>query len=207
MDSSSTSTTPRRRSRSRSPSTRSWTSSSGAAGVNPGRSGYDLCMEAGQLVEDTRRLLAALFGGTRPASARVQPRTRPTRSTSRSSACSARATTRSPPRSSTTRCCARCITCRATLGVEVDHVPFDARGFVDPDDIRAPVPAEHATGRGQPRLERDRHGAAGRARSGRSAASAASGLPDRRVADGGQDHDRRRADVRRRAWCSPATSR
>jgi cysteine desulfurase family protein len=36
------------------------------AGVNAGRSGYDLCMEAGQLVEDTRRQMCALFGGRDP---------------------------------------------------------------------------------------------------------------------------------------------
>lgn len=35
-------------------------------GVNPGRSGYDMCIEAGDLVEDTRRLLASFFGGSEP---------------------------------------------------------------------------------------------------------------------------------------------
>jgi cysteine desulfurase family protein len=35
-------------------------------GVNPGRSGYDLGIEAGQLVEDTRRLVAELVGGRDP---------------------------------------------------------------------------------------------------------------------------------------------
>src|SRR5512147_1331244 len=33
-------------------------------GVNPGRSGYDLCVEAGQMVDDTRRLLTRFFNGT-----------------------------------------------------------------------------------------------------------------------------------------------
>ncbi len=32
--------------------------------VNPGRSGYDLCMEAGMVVEDTRKMLTVFFGGT-----------------------------------------------------------------------------------------------------------------------------------------------
>lgn len=36
------------------------------AGVNPGRSGYDLCLEAGSLVDETRTLLCAFFGGTDP---------------------------------------------------------------------------------------------------------------------------------------------
>ena len=35
-------------------------------GVNPGRSGFDLCLEAGHLVEDARKLLTGLFGGTDP---------------------------------------------------------------------------------------------------------------------------------------------
>jgi cysteine desulfurase family protein len=36
-------------------------------GVNPGRSGYDLCIESGDLVEETRRLLCGFFGGTDPS--------------------------------------------------------------------------------------------------------------------------------------------
>lgn len=35
-----------------------------SAGVNPGRSGFDLCLEAGSLVDETRKLLKAFFGGT-----------------------------------------------------------------------------------------------------------------------------------------------
>ncbi len=35
-------------------------------GVNPGRSGYDLCIEAGDVVEETRRLLCSFLGGTDP---------------------------------------------------------------------------------------------------------------------------------------------
>jgi cysteine desulfurase/selenocysteine lyase len=37
----------------------------GRLGVNPGRSGYDLCMVAGELVFETRKALAALFGGSK----------------------------------------------------------------------------------------------------------------------------------------------
>lgn len=35
-------------------------------GVNPGRSGYDLCMEAGELVEKTRDMLTKFFNGKDP---------------------------------------------------------------------------------------------------------------------------------------------
>jgi cysteine desulfurase/selenocysteine lyase len=38
----------------------------GRFGVNPGRSGYDLCMLAGELVFETRKALAAMFGGRMP---------------------------------------------------------------------------------------------------------------------------------------------
>lgn len=33
-------------------------------GVNPGRSGFDLCIEAGSIIEDTRKLLTRFFNGT-----------------------------------------------------------------------------------------------------------------------------------------------
>ncbi len=35
-------------------------------GVNPGRSGFDLSIEAGMMVDETRRLLTGLFGGSNP---------------------------------------------------------------------------------------------------------------------------------------------
>ena len=35
-------------------------------GVNPGRSGYDLCMETGLVVEETRKMLTGFFNGTDP---------------------------------------------------------------------------------------------------------------------------------------------
>ena len=38
----------------------------GRFGVNPGRSGYDLCMVAGELVYETRKALTAFFGGEVP---------------------------------------------------------------------------------------------------------------------------------------------
>ena len=36
------------------------------AGVNPGRSGYDLCLEAGEVVENTRKQMTRFFHGTDP---------------------------------------------------------------------------------------------------------------------------------------------
>ncbi|MDR0498932.1 MAG: aminotransferase class V-fold PLP-dependent enzyme [Holophagales bacterium] len=37
-----------------------------SAGVNPGRSGFDLCLEAGSMLDETRSLLCEFFGGTDP---------------------------------------------------------------------------------------------------------------------------------------------
>jgi len=36
------------------------------AGVNPGRSSFDLCLEAGGMMDETRKLLCEFFGGTDP---------------------------------------------------------------------------------------------------------------------------------------------
>ena len=35
-------------------------------GVNPGRSGYDLCLETGELAEETREMLTEIFNGKDP---------------------------------------------------------------------------------------------------------------------------------------------
>jgi len=71
-------------------------------GVNPGRSGYDLCMVAGELVFETRKVLATFLGAPSPNAWSSQP-TRLTPSTWRSRVCSSPATMRSRLRSSTTR--------------------------------------------------------------------------------------------------------
>ena len=105
-------------------------------GVNPGRSGYDLCMETGQLVDDTRKLLTRFFNGTDPDRlifaynstdalnlalfGMLQPGDHAVTTT---------------------------VEHNAVLrplhhlslhgGVQVDHVPFDSRGFVDSDAVVA----------------------------------------------------------------------
>ncbi len=104
-------------------------------GVNPGRSGYDICLEAGNVVDNTRKMLTEFFNGTdsnrlcfsynstdalnliifgmlRPGDHAISTTIehnsvlRPLYHLSRDS------------------------------GVEVDYVPFDDAGFVDPDDIK-----------------------------------------------------------------------
>jgi cysteine desulfurase family protein len=105
------------------------------AGVNPGRSGYDLCIEAGQLLEDTRRALARFFGGTDP--------NRLVFSANSTDALNLalfgllgpgdHAITTHLEHNSVLR---PLFHLARDQKVEVDHVPFDAQGFVDPDEIR-----------------------------------------------------------------------
>ncbi len=105
------------------------------AGVNPGRSGYDMCMEAGQLLDDTRRLLTRFFNGTDP-----------NRLCFTYNATDAlnliifgiltegdHAVTTTLEHNSVLRPLYHLSMFR---GVDVDYVPFDGRGFVDPAEIR-----------------------------------------------------------------------
>lgn len=103
-------------------------------GVNPGRSGYDLCMETGELVEETRKMLTHFFKGKDP-----------------NRLCFAYNSTdalnliingmlKEGDHAITTT-----IEHNSVLrplyhlykysGVEVDYIPFDSNGFVDPDDF------------------------------------------------------------------------
>jgi cysteine desulfurase/selenocysteine lyase len=104
-------------------------------GVNPGRSGYDLCIQAVEIVEETRELLTRFFNGTDP--------NRLVFGYNATDALNLAifGTLRAGDHAVTTH-----IEHNSVLrplyhlaqdgGVEVDHAPFDADGFVDPDDIR-----------------------------------------------------------------------
>jgi cysteine desulfurase family protein len=106
------------------------------AGVNPGRSGYDLCLEAGQVVEDTRRMLTRMMGGT--------DHNRMVFTSNSTDALNLalfgtlergdHAITTTLEHNSVLR---PLYHLARDFGVEVDHVPFDARGFVDAAAIRA----------------------------------------------------------------------
>ena len=104
------------------------------AGVNPGRSGYDLCMEVGELVEDTRKMLTEFFNGKDHnrlcfsynstdalnliISGMLQP--------------GDHAVTTTLEHNSVLRPLYHMF---KYSGVEVDHIPFDSKGFIDPDDF------------------------------------------------------------------------
>lgn len=104
-------------------------------GVNPGRSGYDLCMVAGSMVEETRKLLTEFFNGG----------TDPNRLVFGYNATDAlnlaifgllkegdHAITSNVEHNSVIRPLHHL---QKSGGVEVDYVPFDGRGFVDPDEF------------------------------------------------------------------------
>ena len=106
------------------------------AGVNPGRSGYDLCMEAGQLVEDTRREAAALFGGRDPHRLVFGLNSTDALNLALFGMLQRgdHAITTTLEHNSVLR---PLYHLERDFDVEVDHVPFDAAGFIDPDAIRA----------------------------------------------------------------------
>ncbi len=103
-------------------------------GVNPGRSGYDLCLETGSLVEETRRLLTKFFNGRDP--------NRLCFSYNSTDALNLiifgllkegdHAITTTLEHNSVLR---PLYHLWKYGGVEVDYIPFDGRGFVDPDDF------------------------------------------------------------------------
>jgi cysteine desulfurase family protein len=103
-------------------------------GVNPGRSGYDLCLETGELVEGTRKELTEFFNGTDP--------NRLCFSYNSTDALNLiifgllaegdHAITTNLEHNSVLRPLYHLY---RDKNVEVDYIPFDARGFVDPEDF------------------------------------------------------------------------
>jgi cysteine desulfurase/selenocysteine lyase len=103
-------------------------------GVNPGRSGYDLCVEAGQMVEQTRKMLAEFFNLRDPNRACFAYN-----STDALNLAIFGLVKEGDHVITTTLEHNSVLRPLYHLGrnshVEVDHVPFDRRGFVNPDDF------------------------------------------------------------------------
>ncbi len=104
-------------------------------GVNPGRSGYDLCLEAGEVVENTRKLMTSFFNGdgdwnrlcfgynsTDALNLAINGLVGP----------GDHAITTTLEHNSVLRPLYH----KSLLGTEVDYVPFNSKGFVDPDEIK-----------------------------------------------------------------------
>jgi cysteine desulfurase/selenocysteine lyase len=104
-------------------------------GVNPGRSGYDLCMAAGQLVEETRRLLTRMFSGTDPN------RLIFSHNSTDALNLAIFGTLRDGGHAVTTNLEHNSVLrplyhLYCDEGVEVDYLSFDGKGFVDPDELK-----------------------------------------------------------------------
>jgi cysteine desulfurase family protein len=104
-------------------------------GVNPGRSGYDLCMEAGEVVEGTRRLLTEFFNGDEPDRLCFTYNSTDALNLIINGLLGKgdHAITTAVEHNSVLR---PLYHQHIENGVELDYVPFDAKGFVDPEDIQ-----------------------------------------------------------------------
>jgi len=112
-------------------------------GVNPGRSGYDLCMETGALVDTTRKMMADFFNGNDPNRLCFSYN-----STDALNLIIFGILQQGDHAISTTlehNSVLRPLYHQSKLnGVEVDYVPFDRNGYVDPDEIKNKIkPTTH----------------------------------------------------------------
>jgi cysteine desulfurase family protein len=106
-------------------------------GVNPGRTGFDLALEAEEVLIDARQSLASFFGGSE--------RDRLVFSYNVTDALNLLiGSVLEPGDHAITTCLEhnsvlRPLYLQAERGVEVDFVPFDEAGYVDPADIKARI--------------------------------------------------------------------
>ena len=103
-------------------------------GVNPGRSGYDLCMEAGEIVEETRQMMTSFFNGSDPNRLCFSYN-----STDALNIIIFGMLQKGDHAISTTiehNSVLRPLYHQSQNGVEVDLIPFDEKGFVHPDDFK-----------------------------------------------------------------------
>lgn len=103
-------------------------------GVNPGRSGFDLCMEAGEVIDNTRKQLTKFFNGTD-----FNRLCFSYNSTDALNLVISGILEKGDHAVSTTiehNSVLRPLYHKSEYnGVEVDYIPVDSKGFVDPDDF------------------------------------------------------------------------
>ena len=104
-------------------------------GVNPGRAGFDLAIEAGQLVDETRGLLTRLFGGRDPDRLCFGYNATDALNLAISGLLGPgdHAITTTLEHNSVLRPLHHL---NRAHGAEVEHVPVDECGFVDPDEFK-----------------------------------------------------------------------
>ncbi len=103
-------------------------------GVNPGRSGYELCMQAAAVVDSTRKMLTTLFNGTDPN--RLCFSHNSTDALNLIIFGMLRPGDHAISTAVEHNSVLRPLYHLSQQGVTVDYVPFDAAGFVDPDEVR-----------------------------------------------------------------------
>jgi len=103
-------------------------------GVNPGRSGYDMCMVAGGMIEDTRKLMTRFFNGTDYNRLIFSLNTTDALNLAIFGMLQSgdHAITTTLEHNSVLRPLYHLSTRNS---VEVDHIPFDNKGFVHPEDF------------------------------------------------------------------------
>lgn len=103
-------------------------------GVNPGRSGFDLCLETGDLIESTRKALTRFFNGSDPNRLCFGYNSTDALNLIIFGMLQSgdHAVTTELEHNSVLRPLYHLF---ERSGVEVDYVPFDESGFVDPDDF------------------------------------------------------------------------
>jgi len=107
-------------------------------GVNPGRSGFDLCLEAGEMVSNTRKLLTSLFNGTDP------DRLVFTYNASDSLIIIINGLLKQGDHVITSNLEHNSVIrplnhLHAKGIVELDYIPFDSEGYIDPGDIKKKI--------------------------------------------------------------------
>jgi cysteine desulfurase family protein len=103
-------------------------------GVNPGRSGYDLCLEAGAVVDNTRKMLTAFFHGKDPN--RLCFSYNATDALNLILFGMLRSGDHAVSTTIEHNSVLRPLYHLSREGVEVDYVPFNGKGFVDPGEIK-----------------------------------------------------------------------
>lgn len=102
-------------------------------GVNPGRSGFDLCLEAGSLVDHARKLLCEFFGGSDPN--RLVFGYNSTDALNLALFGTLKRGDHAVSTHVEHNAVIRPLWHLQDDGVEVDWVDFDAHGYVDPEDV------------------------------------------------------------------------
>jgi len=107
-------------------------------GVNPGRSGYDMCLEAGEVVEDTRKMLTKFFNGTDSNRLCFSYNSTDALNIIISGMLKKgdHAITTTIEHNSVIR---PLYHLAKFYGVEVDHIPFNSKGFIDPEDFKKKI--------------------------------------------------------------------